>query len=110
MLVVVGAVAGIVGGAICMGLGLANFVTGVAFGAVYGAIFGLLVASRARTPGAGLMWSLAYVFLLWLAVPAGILPVVAGGMPAMGMLDTARAPFPQLVAYIICFGLPFGLA
>ena len=55
------------------------------------------------------MWSLAYAFLLWLAVPAGILPVVAGGMPAMGMLDTARAHFPELVAYLICFGLPLGL-
>ena len=107
--VVLGAVAGAVGGAVCMALGLANLITGVLFGALYGALFGLLGASRAATPGAGLMWSLAYAFLLWLAVPAGILPVVAGGMPAMGMLDTARAHFPELVAYIICYGLPLGL-
>ena len=107
--VVLGAAAGLVGGAICMRLGLANFVTGAVFGALYGAIFGLLGASRANTPGAGLMWSLAYAFLLWLALPAGVLPVVAGGMPAMGMLDTARAHFPELVAYLICFGLPLGL-
>ena len=107
--VVMGAVLGAVGGAALMGLGLANGVTGPVFGALYGAIFGLLAAARATTPGAGLMWSLAYAFLLWLAVPAGILPVVAGGMPAMGMLDTARAHFPELVAYLICFGLPLGL-
>jgi uncharacterized membrane protein YagU involved in acid resistance len=28
----------------------------------------------------------------------------------MGMLDTARAHFPELVAYIVCLGAPFGLA
>jgi len=107
--VVLGTVIGAAGGALLMGLGLANVVTGVMFGAVYGALFGVLGASRANTPGAGLMWSLAYAFLLWLAIPAGLLPVVAGGMPAMGMLDTARAHFPELVAYLICFGLPLGL-
>ena len=109
MPLVLGTLAGAVGGGVLMALGLANFVTGMVFGALYGAIFGLLVAARATTPGAGLMWSLAYAFLLWLAIPAGILPVVAGGMPAMGMLDTARAHFPELVAYLICFGLPLGL-
>jgi len=104
-----GAIVGAAGGAVCMGLGLANVVTGPVFGALYGAVFGLLVAARATTPGAGLMWSAAFAFLLWLAIPAGILPVVAGGMPAMGMLDTARAHFPELVAYLICYGLPLGL-
>jgi uncharacterized membrane protein YagU involved in acid resistance len=29
--------------------------------------------------------------------------------PSMGMLDAARAHFPQLVAYLLCFGLPLGL-
>ena len=76
---------------------------------LYGALFGLLGAERATSPGSGLLWSLAYAFLLWLAIPAGILPLVAGGMPAMGMLDTARAHFPELVAYLICFGVPLGL-
>jgi len=101
---------GAAGGALLMGLGLANFVTGIVFGALYGALFGVLGAARANTPGAGLMWSLAYAFLLWLAIPAGLLPVVAGGMPAMGMLDTARAHFAELVACLICFGIPLGVA
>src|SRR5260370_11079652 len=31
-------------------------------------------------------------------------------MPSMGMLDTARYHFPELVAYIVCFGVPLGPA
>src|SRR5262245_17875590 len=107
--ILVGAVVGALGGSLCMALGLANWMTGLLLGAVYGAVFGWLGAARASTPGAGMMWSTAYAFVLWLAVPAGILPVLAGHMPAMGMLDTARAHFPELVAYVICFGLPLGL-
>src|SRR5262249_25066710 len=61
------------------------------------------------SPGAGLIWGLGYAFILWLAVPAGILPVLMGSMPAMGMLDTARAHFPELVAYVLCFGVPLGV-
>jgi hypothetical protein len=45
-----------------------------------------------------------------LAIPAGILPVFASAAPSMGMMDTARAHFPELVAYIVCFGAPLGIA
>ena len=45
-----GAAVGALGGAVCMGFGLANVVTGVLFGAVYGALFGWLGAAR-RTKG-----------------------------------------------------------
>jgi uncharacterized membrane protein YagU involved in acid resistance len=31
-------------------------------------------------------------------------------MPEMGMLDAARAHFPELFAYLFCFGVPLGLA
>ena len=102
-------VVGAAGGAVCAGLGLASFVTGVVFGAAYGLIFALLGASRANSRGAGLIWGLGYAFLLWLAIPAGILPVAMGSMPDMGMLDAARAHFPELVAYVLCFGMPLGL-
>src|SRR6516225_3512763 len=44
-------------------------------GAAYGLIFALLFGPRATSPGAGLIWGLGYAFLLWVAVPAGILPV-----------------------------------
>ncbi len=29
-------------------------------------------------------------------------------MPAMGMLDVARAHFPELNAYLLCYGAPLG--
>src|SRR5262250_2644616 len=79
-------------------------------GAAYGLIFALLFGPRAKSPGAGLIWGLGYAFLLWVAVPAGILPVATGAMPSMGMLSTAQARFPELVAYLICFGMPLGVA
>jgi hypothetical protein len=43
----------------------------------------------------------------------GVFPFVGVGGPAweaMGMLDAARAHFPDLVAYVLCFGVPLGLA
>lgn len=82
---------------------------GVLVGAAYGLIFALLFGPRAKSPGAGLIWGLGYAFLLWLAVPAGILPVATGAMHSMGMLSTAQARFPELVAYLICFGMPLGV-
>jgi hypothetical protein len=82
----------------------------VLVGSAYGLIFALLFGRRANSPGAGLIWGLGYAFLLWVAVPAGILPVATGAMPSMGMLSTAQAHFPELVAYLICFGMPLGVA
>jgi uncharacterized membrane protein YagU involved in acid resistance len=103
-------VVGALGGAACLAVVHASFFSGVLLGALYGLLFALLAAPRAVSPGAGLLWGLGYAFILWLAIPAGILPVLMGGMPAMGMLDTARAHFPELVAYVLCFGAPLGLA
>ena len=105
---VLGGVLGALGGAMCMALGLADLVTGVLFGTLYGVLFALLAAPRAHTPGAGLIWGVGFAFLLWLAIPAGLLPVVRDQMPAMGMLDAARAHFRELVAYLVCFGVPLG--
>jgi uncharacterized membrane protein YagU involved in acid resistance len=101
---------GALGGALSMGLTQASVVSGIGLGGLYGLLFALLCASRAVSAGAGLVWGLGYSFILWLAIPAGILPVVMGGMPTTGMLDTARAHFPELVAYVLCFGVPLGVA
>src|SRR6266850_4284435 len=79
-------------------------------GALCGFLFTLLAASRAASLGSGLLWGLAYSFLLWITFPAGIVPFLMGRAPAMGMLDTARTHFPDLVAYIVCYGTPLGLA
>jgi uncharacterized membrane protein YagU involved in acid resistance len=97
------------GGALCMALGLASFLTGVVLGAIYGVLFALLGAPRASSPGAGLLWGIGYALLLWLTGPAGLFPLFSQA-PAMGMLDSARAHFPELIAYILCFGVPLGLA
>src|SRR5438132_12047988 len=88
----------------------AALIISILLGALYGLLFALLAAPRAVNPGAGLLWGLGYAFILWLAIPAGIVPVLMGGMPAMGMLDTARSHFPELVAYTLGFGTPLGLA
>ncbi|MFN8475559.1 MAG: hypothetical protein U0822_25480 [Anaerolineae bacterium] len=106
--IVVSVVFGMLGGALIMGLGLASFLTGVVLGAVYGLFFALLARPRARTAGAGLLWGLGFALLMWLIGPAGLFPLLSG-MPQMGMLDTARAHFPELVAYLLCLGLPLGI-
>jgi uncharacterized membrane protein YagU involved in acid resistance len=78
-------------------------------GAVYGVVFALLFAERASSPGAGLIWGLAYAFLLWIILPAGVLAWHSAGSHPMGMRDVVRTHFPDLVGYLICFGLPLGV-
>ena len=102
-------IVGAAGGLVMTMVVPASLVINILLGALYGLLFALLAAPRALSPGAGLLWGLGYAFILWLAIPAGIVPVLMGGMPAMGMLDTARAHFPELVAYILGFGTPLGL-
>ena len=104
--VIVGAAGGLVVAMVVPG----SSIIGILLGALYGLLFALLAAPRATSPGAGLLWGLAYAFILWLAIPAGIVPVLMDRMPSMGMLDTARAHFPELVGYILGFGMPLGLA
>ena len=108
--IVVGITCGALGGAAFAMVLHSSTANAVLNGAAYGVLFALLVERRAVTPGAGLLWGLGYAFILWLAIPAGIVPVLMGDMPAMGMLDTARARFPELVAYVLCFGAPLGVA
>src|SRR5215467_2188618 len=104
--VIVGAAGGLVVAMVVPG----SSIIGILLGALYGLLFALLAAPRATSPGAGLLWGLAYAFILWLAIPAGIVPVLMDRMPSMGMLDAARAHFPELVGYILGFGMPLGLA
>ena len=102
-------VVGVLGGVICLALGLANVVTGPLLGGLYGLLFAWLSTTRAVSPGAGLLWGLGYALLLWLVGPAGLFPFLSGAMPEMGMLDAARAHFSELFAYFFCFGVPLGL-
>jgi hypothetical protein len=101
-------VVGGLGGAARICVGLASSIIGVVLGGGYGLLFALLVSPQVTTPGAGLLWGLAYALLLWLADPAGLLSALAG-TTARGMLDLARAQFPALVASLLCFGMPLGV-
>ena len=102
-------IVGMAGGLVVTMVVPASLIINILLGALYGLLFALLAAPRAISPGSGLLWGLGYAFILWLAIPAGIVPVLMGGMPAMGMLDTARAHFSELVAYMLGFGTPLGL-
>jgi len=106
----IGAVVGGLGGTASAALVGGTTVGGTVAGTLFGLLFVALASRRAVSPGSGLLWGLGYSFLLWITFPAGIVPLVMGRAPAMGMLDTTRAHFPELVAYIVCFGAPLGLA
>ena len=84
--------------------------SGIVLGALFGLAFGLFFGHRATSSGAGLIWGLAAAFLLWLALPAGILPLLAGSGHGMAKIADARDQFPKLVAYLICLGMPAGVA
>src|SRR5258708_16598566 len=98
------------GGAVRSALLPTSLAHGVLLGSLFGLAFGLFFAQRATSPGAGLIWGVACALLLWVMIPAGILPMLAGSSRSMGMLRDARAQFPELVAYLLCLGMPMGLA
>ena len=77
-------------------------------GLLFGTVFGLLFPKRATSPGAGLIWGLAFAVLLWIVFPAGILSRLALG--SHSMFADAREQFPELVAFLLCLGMPVGLA
>ena len=106
---VIGILVGGLGGAASTALVGGTTAGGTVAGALFGLLFVLLAANRAISLGSGLLWGLGYAFFLWITLPAGIVPFVMGRAAMMGMLDSARAHFPELVAYILCFGAPLGL-
>src|ERR1700751_4346884 len=106
----IGVAVGALGGTTCAAVTGGTMTPGIVSGALYGLLFALLAGSRAVSLGSGLLWGLAYSFLLWITFPAGTVPCMMGRAPAMGMLGTARVHFPDLVAYILCYGAPLGLS
>jgi hypothetical protein len=106
----IGIVVGGLGGAASAALVEGTTAAATLAGALFGLLFALLAARRAVTLGSGLLWGLGYSFLLWIMFPAGIIPFVTGQAAVLGMPDIARAHFPDLVAYIVCYGAPLGLA
>ncbi len=106
----VGLPAGAIGGALYAILLAAPFSSGILYGAFFGLFFALFFAKRATSAGAGLIWGLAFALLTWLVFPAGILPLLSRGAVSQTMLVDARDRFPQLVAFLICFGMPTGVS
>jgi len=106
----VGLVVGSCGGVLLWWLGLSSSHAGPLLGGLCGMLFGLVLRHLATGPGTGLTWGVGLSFLFWLTLPAGIVPVLTGSMPSMGMLDAARSHFPQLIGCVLCFGVPLGLS
>jgi hypothetical protein len=107
--ILLGLCVGAVGGALQGTLLPAPLAPSLLFGLLFGAAFALLYAKRATSPGAGLMWGLAFAVLIWLVFPAGVVPLAAGAAGSGSMLQDARERFPQLVSFLLCLGMPAGL-
>src|SRR5271166_2241190 len=98
------------GGGIAQSFALGTPLThGLLFGGLFGLAFGTLFRRRATSAGAGLIWGMAAAFLLWLVIPAGLQPLFGHGR-LMAALNDVRSQFPLLVAYLLCLGMPVGLA
>src|SRR5260370_33994772 len=95
---------GAAGGAVRSALLTTSLAHGVLLGSLFGLAFGLFFAQRATSPGAGLIWGVACALLLWVMIPAGILPVLAGFRLSPCLFLDARAQFPGLSGYLLCAG------
>src|SRR5271168_2202244 len=95
-------------GGVCAALGRAQLTATLTHSILFGALFGLCfwwgIGKRAYSPGAGLIWGLAVASLLWLLIPAGLLPMRNGTPRSLAMLVDARSRFPDLVAYLLLLG------
>jgi uncharacterized membrane protein YagU involved in acid resistance len=78
-------------------------------GATFGLAFGLFFARRATSPGAGLIWGLGSSFLLWILTAGGFFHFVETTGRSGMMLQDAQGHFSQLVAYVLCLGMPVGV-
>jgi uncharacterized membrane protein YagU involved in acid resistance len=108
MNLVLGFCVGLAGGAIrslCLHAPLSD---GLLIGAGFGIFFALFLVTRATSPGAGLIWGLSAAFLLWTLQQIGesFLRISAQYLP---MLHDIRQRFPELVADLVCLGLPVGV-
>ena len=99
---------GIAGGVLYSVALAMSLMHGIVYGGLFGLTFGLLFSGRTTSPGAGLIWGVAAALLLWIVVPAGFLPLLHA-RHGKAMLSDARASFPQLVAFLICLGMPVGV-
>lgn len=103
-----GLLAGFAGGLLCKA-GLSSWTPrDLVIASLFGLIFGLFFSKRATSPGAGLMWGLGFAFFVWIAVPASLGHLLWGNH-GESMFGGAQHHFPELVAYLVCLGMPVGL-
>jgi len=100
---------GVLGGAMQSKILSAPMSHSILLGGIFGLAFGLFFARRATTPGAGLIWGLGGALLLWFLMPAGIHVLLLRSASSMAMLNEVQARFPELVAYLVCLGMPVGV-
>jgi hypothetical protein len=105
----IGLVTGVLGGAIQSEVLTAPITDGILLGGTFGLVFSFLFSRRATTPGAGLIWGLGAALLLWFTIHFGIDLFLLHPVPSNTMLSDARSQFPELVAYLVCLGMPAGV-
>ena len=104
-----GLLAGFVGGLLSKA-GLGSWTTReLVIACLFGLVFGFFFSKRATSPGAGLIWSLGFAFFVWIAVPASLGHLLSRNRHAETMFGGAQHHFPDLVAYLVCLGMPVGL-
>jgi hypothetical protein len=104
----------IVIGAVCAAIGSGQIGETPLHSAVIGGLLGLCFwlgfVKHADSPGAGLIWGLGFAALVWLLIPAGLLPLLHDSPHSGKMFSDAQTRFPQLVACLVLLGMPVGLA
>jgi len=104
-----GVATGAAGGALGHGQLGTSLALGMAYGAAFGLCFGLGLGKRIESRGAGLIWGLGFASLVWLVIPAGIIPLLHDGRRSAAMLADAQNHFPELVGLLVLFGMPVGV-
>ena len=87
----------------------ASLLHGGLLGAMFGLAFGLFFARRATSSGAGLIWGLGFSFLSWMLTAGGFFHFAAAAGSSGVMFEDAQKHFPELVGYLLCFGMPVGI-
>jgi hypothetical protein len=106
---ILGLAVGLAGGVVQSVVLQTSLPRGALYGALFGITFGLFFSRRTTSPGAGLIWGGAAALLVWIVGPAGI-QSLRHSRHLMGMLNDALTAFPQLVAFLVCLGIPVGVA
>lgn len=101
---------GIVGGAVKAATLHRPLLHSALIGGAIGLLFAFFFGRRATSAGAGLIWGLGSAFTIWLLMPARLTPFLSGTGGLSSMLLDARLQFPELVAELLCLGMPLGLA